>query len=100
VVGVDAGVGDTVGVALNPGESRAVGMHNHPVVDPGHSHGYFFATQLPAGEILAAGGAHTPWNNQLARVTTTTVTNVQVGDAGTVVGTPAPYVGLLPCIKR
>ncbi len=100
LVGVDAGVGGTVGVALNPGESRAVGMHNHPVIDPGHTHGYSYATQFAAGETLAAGGAFTPWNQPAARTTMNSVTNVQVGDAGTVVGTPAPYVGLLPCVKR
>lgn len=100
LVGVDGGVEQTVGIALNPGESRAVGMHNHPVIDPGHTHGYNFATQLPANEILAAGSAQTGWYNQSPRVTTNAVTNVQVGDAGTVPGTPAPYVGLMPCVKR
>jgi hypothetical protein len=100
LVGVDAGVELPVGVALTNGESRAVGMHTHPVIDPGHQHGYFFATQLSANEILAAGGAHTGWYNQQSRVTSVVTTNVQVGDAGTVPGTPAPYVGLMPCVKR
>lgn len=31
-------LGQSVGTALNNGENRSVGQHNHGVTDPGHSH--------------------------------------------------------------
>lgn len=98
-VGVDAGVGTQVGNALSLGENRPVGLHNHAVVDPGHQHGYFYPVQRAAVETLANGGGQTPWELPSARNSGVAMTNIQIADAGTVGGTPAPYVGLLPCTK-
>ena len=98
-VGVDAGVGAQVGTALSLGENRPVGLHSHPVIDPGHQHQYYYPVQRAAVETLANGGGQTPWELPQLRNTNSVMTNVQVADAGTVAGTPAPYVGLLPCTK-
>ncbi|MGV3620244.1 MAG: hypothetical protein ACO1OB_05485 [Archangium sp.] len=98
-VGVDAGVGTQVGTALSFAENRPVGMHSHAVVDPGHQHQYYYPVQRAAVETLANGSNQTPWELPQLRNTNSVMTNIQIADAGTVPGTPAPYVGLLPCTK-
>lgn len=98
-VGADGGIGAQVGNALAPAENRPVGLHNHAVVDPGHTHQYYYPVQRAAVETLANGSNQTPWELPQLRTTNSVMTNIQVADAGTVPGTPAPYVQLLPCTK-
>jgi hypothetical protein len=100
LVGVDGGVGQTVGEALSPGESRAVGQHTHGVIDPGHAHPYTYLAHNLSGEVIAAGGAHQRVERGVPSTTANAPTNLRIADAGSVPGTPAPYVGLLPCMKR
>jgi hypothetical protein len=100
LVGVDGGVGQVVGVALSTGESRAVGEHSHSVIDPGHAHPYTYLAHNLSNEVMAPGNGHQRVERGVTSTTANAQTNLRIADAGNVPGTPAPYVGLLPCVKR
>lgn len=108
LVGLNAGgtVGAPVGTALGNQESRAVGQHGHDVTDPGHGHeirGSGAALRVPS-TIISFGGRGSITTLPASPNTATTgiapgPTGVTVNPAGTVAGTPAPYVQLLACRK-
>jgi hypothetical protein len=108
LVGLNAGgtVGAPVGTALGNQESRAVGQHGHDVTDPGHGHelrGSGAALRVPS-TIFSFAGRGTVTTLPASPNTATSgivpgPTGVTVNPAGTVAGTPAPYVQLLACRK-
>jgi hypothetical protein len=108
IVGLNAGgtLGAPVGTALANQESRAVGQHGHDITDPGHAHeirGSGAALRVPSTIVSLAGrGTVQSVPPSLNTATTGIVagpTGVTVNPAGTVAGTPAPYVQLLACRK-
>ena len=108
IVGLNAGgtVGAPVGTALADQESRAVGQHSHDITDPGHGHeirGAGGALRVPSS-IVSFAGRGTVTNlpaspNTLTSGVVPGPTGITVNPAGTVAGTPAPYVQLLACRK-
>jgi hypothetical protein len=110
VVGVHAGGTHEglVGTPLGDGENRTVGQHSHVVNDPGHRHQVTRVSPIiRAGNVTPVriqGTAtvsqqqdlpNTPGNESIALATT----GVTLDPAGSVPGTNAPYVQLLPCKK-
>jgi hypothetical protein len=107
-----APVGGTVGSALSDRENRPVGQHTHVATqephnhnwnDPGHSHGIRSASSDDSGGNNDYGNNHVRTN-----LTDSAVTNIRfeaqapavtVANAGTVAGTPAPYVQLRVCVR-
>ena len=98
-------VGAPVGTALGNQESRAVGQHGHDVTDPGHGHeirGDGGALRMPSTRLAGRPRHRATLPPSLNTATTGVVagpTGVTVNPAGTVAGTPAPYVQLLACRK-
>ena len=95
-----------MGTALGNQESRAVGQHGHDVTDPGHGHeirGAGGALRVPSTIVSLAGRGTVQALPASPNTATTGVvpgpTGVTVNPAGTVAGTPAPYVQLLACRK-
>lgn len=100
VVGRSAGgtLAGTVGTALSNLENRPVGRHTHVVSDPGHSHtlpGNFYVHYVDPliGPWLFRPDAPTK------ATTESSTTGVTIANAGSVDGTPAPYIQLLICQK-
>ena len=97
VVGLVAGgtLEATVGDDLANRENRAVGQHDHPVTDPGHSH-----PARTRGTFERTTVAETVENTRAKSVSTVVgdaTTGVTVDAVGEVAGTPAPYVQLRAC---
>ncbi len=89
-------LGATVGTAFTVDqENRAVGQHNHPITDPGHTH------NLKAGGVGGAGGSYTvnPDQPAVPGFIANATTGITVNATGTVTGTNAPYIQLLACQK-
>jgi len=100
LVGLPSGgtLSATVGTALTSGENRAVGLHNHGVNDPAHSHFY----DIPAGLTDANNGTAYDVASHLGfdtRQTSFATTGISIHNAGSVSGTNAPYLQLLVCQK-
>jgi hypothetical protein len=87
----------TTGTALSNLENRAVGQHNHAIIDPGHSHTYWLDTDtVPDG---GTGGAASEDTKDFTLSTDSSVTGITVDNAGSVAGTNAPFIQLLACVK-
>jgi hypothetical protein len=108
VVGLNAGGAQaaTVGTPLGDKEDRPVGMHEHGITDPGHSHeirGSGAALRVPSSVISFAGrgvpGGLPPSSGPNVTGIVAASTGVAVNPSGTVSGTAAPYVQLLACRK-
>ena len=85
----------TDGTALTNLEDRPVGQHNHGITDPGHTHTNNGTTINATGSNTAPGGpVFGPETINSA------VTGITVNNAGSVAGTPAPYIQLLVCSKN
>jgi hypothetical protein len=102
IVGLPSGgtLAGTVGTALSDQENRAVGKHNHSIIDPAHEHTLptrsigdgSLASSMPQGSSESSGSiANDPINSA--------TTDVTINDTGSVAGTNAPYIQLLSCQK-
>ena len=100
----------TVGSALGDREERAVGQHGHGVTDPGHRHNIenvspiIRAGNVTPTRVQGTSGSGGIFNTTLPNQPTLqaislTQTGLSVNTAGSVGGTPAPYVQLLACKK-
>lgn len=86
-------LGAQVGTALSDQEDRPVGLHDHTINDPGHSHSYDKPVLTSTGSGSSKAGIVF---DQQTGISTTGIT---VNPAGTVPGTNAPYIQLLVCKK-
>ena len=115
IVGWQSGgtVGGTVGTALTAGENRAVGLHSHTatvdshahaIVDPGHSHtvarGSIAGTTMVSGASSSVGTVSSSVGYTGITSTELAQPGVTVANAGSVSGTPAPYIQLRMCQKN
>lgn len=96
LVGLQPGgtLGGTGGTALSNLENRPVGRHTHAVSDPGHSHQY----TSPSAAALSRSGPNT-YGWAVTAQTSPATTGISMAPAGTVDGTPAPYLQLVVCQK-
>lgn len=101
LVGLPSGgtLAGTDGTALTDLEDRPVGQHNHATTDPGHAHNFVGdatgTDTVPGGD---AGAAST--SGSYAGIVASNTTGITVNNAGSVAGTPAPYLQLLVCQKN
>jgi len=97
VVGLPSGgtLAGTAGTALSNLENRAVGQHTHNITDPGHAHNTDVTYSGTIGGMLG-NDMDFAW---LEDETDTAYTGVSINNAGSVVGTNAPYMQLLICKK-
>jgi len=100
IVGLPSGgtLGGTVGTALSNQENRAVGQHGHTINDPGHTHS---EGQRSTNISVTDDGKsqRTVSRGRKIVATGSSVTGITINDAGSVVGTNAPYIQLLTCQK-
>jgi subtilisin-like proprotein convertase family protein len=99
IVGLQEGgaVASTIGNPLANNENRAIGQHSHTASQAAHTHGY----NRPEGTVPGRCCGYTAYAAYLVDATTAAVAPaVSVADAGTVAGTPAPYMQLLMCTKN
>ena len=88
----------TAGTALSNLENRPVGQHNHGITDSGHTHTYNVDY-----DTTPDGGSGPPNGEDSINSTETTnsaTTGITINNAGSVVGTNAPYIQLLVCQKN
>ena len=80
----------TAGTALSNLENRAVGLHNHGITDPGHTH-----------STVAGAGTVSNWKLNVSGTGANSLqpTGITINNAGTTAGTNAPYIQLLICQK-
>lgn len=104
VVGLPAGgtVGGTVGTPLANLENRPIGAHSHAILDPGHRHGYTYphiwiVTSIASGHNAMGAGAVDL--SQSVYLTNAAVASMTIYEAGTGVGTNAPYLQMILCEK-
>jgi hypothetical protein len=114
VVGAPASapVGGTVGNALSDRENRPVGQHTHVATQPAHNHNWNdpgHTHQIRSSDNDANGGNNDYGSADFRRNNTERAFTgirfdpqapvITVEDAGSVAGTPAPYVQLRVCVR-
>jgi hypothetical protein len=87
--------GGVTGIQLSDQENRPVGQHMHSISDPGHTHSRYRRIAVTLfGHNPATKFGHTASEVYQTSINTTGIT---INNAGSVVGTNAPYTQLLLC---
>jgi hypothetical protein len=100
LVGLPGGgaLGTTVGTQLTDLENRSVGQHDHAFTSTPHSHTISVPVSGGALGVSAALSGQPPSGTTI--LTTSSVeADGTISSAGAVVGTNAPYMQLLACVK-
>jgi len=95
LVGLPSGgtLGGTAGTLLSNQENRAVGVHNHGISDPTHTHN---SSYLGAWNNAFAGSSY--YGGDYAQhYTLTGYTGISINNTGSVAGTNAPYTQYRAC---
>jgi len=117
VVGVPSGgtLAGTQGTALSAQENRSIGAHTHSttetphghsVTDPGHVHGGMVqSVTLGSGDPINGANSINGFGGNTQTVASgitvqAAAAGVTISNQGSVVGTNAPYIELLPCTKN